>query len=477
MSQTLMSPTTKDDARYECAAYKVMLPAQIIVSDVYAGTLRLRLRGQDYLPKFPLEMPDSYNTRLTHATLYNFYKKTVEAMCGMVFRQPPQLADDVPQQIVDLWEDIDGQGTHGDIFAKELLKKQFDGHVFIVTEYPEADPNIQTLDDELAASRRPYLVAYHANQAINWDTMTIGGRVVPMQVTFKETTTERTGQFTQKEVVRYRTWRLDIVDGNYRAVWELQREQKTGSGEIILVMEKEGQTQLSRIPVAVAYGEKTGYWTSAPPLIDLALKNVEHYQDYSDYRKGKSIAGIAIPWVRNLKDGADGNKQPIGWDTLIEVDNEGEVGFAEAGGNALGAQREALEDTKADMASLGLAMLVKGNVEVTATQRVIDNAQESSQLTTIARSLQDALEESFDYIAEYLGIDEGGSINFQLDDGRLSLDPQIATMLLTAVDTGKLSLETFLTILQQGRLLPEDFDLKAELNRIHSVDVIPTVQQ
>src|SRR5262249_45119914 len=103
------------------------------------------------------------------------------------------------------------------------------------------------------------------------------GRRVLDQITFEECSYEPNGEYGEEEVKRYRVLRPGY--------WELYREIKTETGADYIV-EAAGESSLSEIPLAVIYGRKTGYLTSKPPLLDLALINIGHYQKYSDYSEG-----------------------------------------------------------------------------------------------------------------------------------------------------------------------------------------------
>ena len=54
--------------------------------------------------------------RLARTFLVNFYKDAVQNLVGRIFAQPLVFAEDTPQEILDFWENVDDQGTVGDIF-------------------------------------------------------------------------------------------------------------------------------------------------------------------------------------------------------------------------------------------------------------------------------------------------------------------------------------------------------------------------
>ena len=90
---------------------------------VYDGQRGLRDKGEKYLPKFEAERGDAdsatseYGRRLSQSYLVNFYADAVQSLVGRVFQRPLVLSDDTPDQIRELWENIDNAGTHGDVFS------------------------------------------------------------------------------------------------------------------------------------------------------------------------------------------------------------------------------------------------------------------------------------------------------------------------------------------------------------------------
>jgi len=433
---------------YHNPAYDAMNPAWQIVSDVSGGTARMRDKGATYLPQEPAEKPDAYNRRKNRSVFFNAYSRTRDALVGMVFKSDPELQDDVPEKIKKDLENVDLAGSHFDVFAKELFGDAFEGHAFILVDMQPKLPEGSTLADEQAAGRRPFWVKYKASQALNWRTSNINGETVLSQITFEEKTTEPKGKFGQEEVCRYRVFRLE--DGIVK--WELYRRTKAeGATQETIALEKEGVTTLERIPVTVVYGNRTGMLTSTPPLLDLAYLNIAHWQEYSDYRNILHVAQVPIL----LRKGATSDQQAVevGVGSVVDVPDEGDLKWCEHSGKAIESGRTELQDLEQRMALMGVSMLAqKTDANITATEIRSNNLQESSDLSTMARSLQDAIEEALGFHAAYYGIDDGGSVKLGVAESDLTLDAQMITALITAVNSQPplLTAETFLQILQRG---------------------------
>lgn len=446
---------------YKSSAYSEMSEAWAIVRDVAGGTATMRAAGETYLPKEPAEKPENYARRLNRSVFFNAYRRTREALVGLVFKKDPVLEDDVPAEIKNHLENVDLAGTHFDVFSKEVFTDAFEGHSFILVDMqPKLEGNV-TLADEKAAGRRPFWVRYKASQAVNWRTTQINGETILQQITFEECTCEPDGQYGEKDVVRYRVFWLtaDVVR------WELFRKVMEGE-KVAFISEGTGTLTLKRIPVAVVYGRQKALYVSEPPLIDLAFLNIAHYQEYSDYRNILHVANVPIL----VRKGCPTDKQnmDVGPNSLADIPTDGDLFYCEHEGKAIGAARTELVDIEQRMAMAGLSIMAqRSDSTLTATEIRRNSVERTSELSTMARSLQDALELALGFHAEYMGLPSGGSVSLGMVED-LVFDAQTLATLLTAVTTGKLSLQTWLDVLAMR--FP-DVDFSEEAAKINTGNV------
>lgn len=458
----------KDVPGYRNDAYLEMEPAWRMMYDIQGGTARMRTRGKDYLPVEPAEDLREYQSRLSRAIFFNATEKTLNSFVGMVFRKEPRLSADNPQAVIDLWENLDNEGTHGSVFCRDLFSSSIRyGHSLIYVDMPPPLPPGSTLADERMLQRRPYWVSYDAPQIVNWQYEVNDGRLVLTLLVLQELSNEPDGLYGQKKVTKFRVLRPGS--------WEVYREVTTIAGRTEYILESEGITTLPYIPVSIAYSRKTGMLTSQPFLQDLAYLNITHYQKYSDYSTYLHIASRPVLWFR----GRNQTKQlePIGPYTFFDVDQDnGHVGFAETTGSALDAARRDLEDLTKQMATLGLSLLARpANYETTATENLITKVQADSDLVTAARSLKDAIELALFYTSQYMGLPTSGSLEIESITDKLFIDPQEIQTYSSMVESGQLSLDSLWAILARAGRLPEDFDFDQEKNRITESRVIPAV--
>lgn len=391
---------------YECAEYRAQLEDLEIVRDLRAGTPALRKKGERYLPLEPEEEERDYRIRLSRAVLFNAYDRAVRSMTGMIFRRELRLEDDVPAEIrgteaeqeaaevEGIAEAIDAKGAHLTVFVKELTDAAIaEGHVFLYVDMPPVLPAGARLEDQRAAGLRPYWVQYAKDQAINWRMER--GRLT--QITFKEITKEPDGLFGEKVVTRYRV----LWPGG----WQIWIEQKSERGETVVVPEMDadgnaraGVTPFDEIPVAVVNSSKHGLLCSTPKLLDLAMINLLHYAESSDYRLYLHICSRPIPWMT----GYDKPVMHVGPYSFFKLKDGGRLEFAESTGSALGAVRTDLQDLQEHMALLSLSMLAANKPSNTATEEILDSVKEESDLMTVARSVKDGVELALKWTAQYL---------------------------------------------------------------------------
>lgn len=461
-----MADDKKNSPDYVCGAASRMITDIQIVRDVSAGTRHLRDQGEKYLPREPKEQDAAYTIRKHKALLFNAYERALHSLVGMVFRKDPELSTDVPPEMAGTeatdttpategqLEDCDLAGTHWTVFAKELFTDALrDGHAFLMTDMQQRLPDGATLADERATGLRPYWVKYKADQALNWRTDS-RGRLI--QITLEEKTIEPDGDFGETEVCRYRV----LKPGSWQ-LWKKIKDEKTGKDSVIL--ESEGPTSLKEIPVAVCYGRRLAPLVSKPPLLDLAMVNIAHYSESSDYRTYLHIASRPLLWFK----GRDKSKkvEAVGPYTIFDVSDTGQVAFAETTGAALGAARQDLQDLEAYMSVLGLAMLKQNTPTKTATEERGDQVRELSELASAARSLHDCLELGLSYWAQYANLSAGGSITLGITDDDVTMTDQEMRVWLDAAGV-LYSKETVREVFKEKGKAPESYSEEEEKKRL-----------
>ena len=471
---------------YQNEAYRRMQACWTITQVIKDGTPAVRNNKVMFLPKFENEDVKDYDVRVLMTFVNDHYAQTISDHVGLVFATQPELSKDVDQKIKDLLENIDGEGTHWQVFMQTVLEKALDyGHAVIFTDFPQVQgrpTKRQAADRKL----RPYCSVYAADQIVSWRVSTVGGVRVVTQIVFKEDFEAEDLNFGIACREQYRVLKQEVVVDEFdtpvglgKITWELFREKKdvkkrdginlisVGTGEI------KGPQQ---IPVRIVYGgPKIATLESRPHLLQLAYSVWQETQIESDYANIMHKCNVPTPVFIGRNEAGNGNKkgQPIKMGSGIDIPVGGSAMILEPSGNALAATRTRLEDLRAQMRRQG-AFVHENNANMTATEAAIYARQRNARLVRAARSLKDAGEGMLSDLAAYATPNKkGGSMSVATDFASF-YDTKFTEIALKAYQAGVLPLDAMLNVLMTGKL-PEEFDVEAVALRMMAENPPPAL--
>lgn len=449
----------KDEPTITHPDYDATAPERQLYCDVLKGTIAMR--NKNYLPKFPLENDESYGYRLMLARAFNVVGKTLATFCGLVFRKPIMFGEDVPTQIRELSENIDNQGNHLDIFARQVFEDSYDGWAVILTDSPAV--RVHDLAEQQQLGLRPYLTGYKAADVPLWDyqiNQLTKKRELSL-IVLREHRTVRRGVFLRETLEQYRVFQM--IDGRvYWQLWEEQKNNSDGKTKLVQIVNDTLLPEFDMIPIAII-----GKLGARPPMAELAYSNLDHTRTYSDYKSILHKTCVPVPFTTGL-DAAEAGKAIAG-DMMWCLPQGGTFQFAEVAGGSIAAVRACLEDLKIEMSWLGLQMLApqpKNGSQATATEVISDTIQDTSELQVRATQLKDALELSLMHIAKYMKLAKGGSLELGCSWDQMLLSNDEINTLSGLVAEGHYSLESLLWQLEKGGKLPPDITAERELERI-----------
>lgn len=448
----------QDNPSTRSGAYQRMEKAWQRLRDVFHGTHALRKAGQAYLPKAEAEHDNDYKLRINRTEAFNGLKRTITGLVGMVTRRPPTLSDEADQRIVDDCENIDGAGTAFDVLVGTVLQEGLTtGIVAILVDMPDV-PADRTKAQEQALGIRPYWVVYRAEQVVSYRTDVLGGETVLTQIVLEEKLTVPSGRFGEETRQRWRVFRLDGQAVTWE-VWEAARNQPP---TIVRAGTMGNQT---RIPVAVlVLGDRVDYLETWPPLSDLADTVIAHMNVRSDHRY--SLHKASVPILCSIGRGDTETPLVVGVNQAVDIPLGGDLKYVEHSGSALAATAQEMTDLKQEMAALGLAMLQQETRSAeTAQAKRIDKADQDSALARAARALEDTLEQGMVFHAAYYGA-EAPDVSVNRDFEKQQMDAPMVAQLSALVAQNQLSLDTLWQLLQDGSILPRDFDPEEERQKV-----------
>ena len=423
-----------------------------LITALIGGTKAMRDAGRDYLPQWPGESDDSYNTRIKVATLHPAFKRTVKVLAAKPFSKAIEPGDDVPDRIKQLFDDIDLQGRNLQAFASLVFNEALSyGISGVLVEAPIRASNIITQADEKAAGIRPFLVHYSAWNILGWRTELINGYDRLIQLRLKEYKIEPDGDYGEKTIEYVRV----LTPGK----WEIWKQ----NGKKEWVLHNVGVTNLTEIPFVMFYGMRTGAMTGEPPLLELAYQNVEHYQSSSDQQNILHASRVPILTMIGAN---DSDEITIGAAKAVKLPMGADMKFVEHSGAAIGAGRQSIIDLEERMRQSGAELLLIKPGQATATEISSDNEGNKCDLQRSTESAEDSLDQCLQFMADMFGEKDGGSVSLFKDFGVATLSDASAQLLLAANQSGKISDFTLLLELKRRGILAPELDVMEEKDRI-----------
>lgn len=431
---------------FKCAFYVDQFPRWKMIDALMGGTEQMRASGECYLPRFDTEAESNWRRRLESAVLLNYFRKTVVGYTGKPFGKPLEIPEDLDDSIEDVLEDVDGDGCDFQTFAQTGFEKGVSkGIVHALIDFPTADEDA-TAEDE--AKMQPTVTLVEA-EALIGARKGADGKLD--QIRIYECVNEPDGEFGEKTVERVR-----VIE---RDTWRVYKRDAKAKRWII---ESNGVNTLGEISLVTFRTDPEGFMRSRPPLLDLAYKNIEHWQSSSDQRNVLTVSRFPILV------GAGVNPQDpmtIGPNNYIGLrEPSASLKFVEHGGAAIAAGRTDLEDIKAEMAILGLTLLLpQQSGAPTATAKALDGAESVTELQRLVGLYENFLNECVYWIARWNGMSHEEAydlpkIRINQDYAKL-LNMDAGVQALMTARAGKdISRSALIAAMKRRNILPADFD-------------------
>jgi hypothetical protein len=450
-----------------------------VVRTVYEGTRAMREARHRYLPQHTRETDDEYERRLQCTTLHNVLRDAVQNTAARPFRKRIALTETSPE-VAQFWaEDIDLIGNSLHMFAVRAFREALlDGMVHVLVDMSIVPPGA-TKADEMALRTRPFWTLVPARDLIAaYSRFDEAGNKICYHARIRETVTELEDDFFEVEVERVRVYRLKpeedefgnpIEGGREVAVWELW--ERTSAGWEVIdggPLLKAGGEPWDRVPLETFYcGNFIDDYVATPPFLDLAWKNVEHWQSSSDQRNILTKGRFPILAASGIEDPSkllnDKGELEIGPHTaLVTPHKEAKWYYVEPQGNAIKAGAEDLKQLVEDMRIMGLDPLMPQNGGMqTATERSIDESKARAPLEQWAWEFADFISRCFDRMFEWVGLGQYvglAKVLLDIDMGLGDENKHDLQTLLQLRQLGDISRHTLYEELKRRGLLGPYFD-------------------
>lgn len=411
-------------------------PHWILIEDLMQGTYGMRKKHRRYLPQEPRELDESYDNRLARSVCPPYYQRLERMLAGMLTRKPVRLtdtADIIQEQLFD----VDLQGNDLNVWTYETTRKMVRyGHVGTLVDAPKAE-----------YEGRPYWCTYTPREILGWRYE--GSELVQLRLMEKVVLPD--GEYGEKTAEQVRV----LTPGEYK----IYQKQKNTNFELI----DEGTTSLDKIPFSVAYANRLNIMESRPPLEDIAELNLKTYQVQSDLDNQLHIS--AVPMLAFFGFPSAAEEVSAGPGEAIAFPADGRAEYIEPKGTSFDHQFKRLEQIAGQINELGLSAVLGQKLSAeTAEAKRLDRSQGDSTMMVIAQNMQDMIDNSLQFHAQYLGnTTAAGSSYVNRDFLGARLDPQEVGSLLQLYTAGTITQETLLNQLSEGEVLGDEFDVDAEL--------------
>lgn len=413
----------------------------ILIEDLLQGTYGMRRKHRRYLPQEPRELDESYDNRLARSVVPPYYQRLERMLAGMLTRKPVKLQD-VSDAIREHLFDVDMQGNDLNVWTYETTRKLVRyGHIGCLVDAP-------------SNGGRPYWCTYTPRQILGWRTEQQDGAQRLTQLRLQETVIEADpdSEYGEKQIDQVRV----LTPGQY------QIHQRQDNGEYKVT--DEGSTSLTEIPFSVAYGNRISFMESRPPLEDIAELNLKSYQVQSDLDNQLHIS--AVPMLAFFGFPTSAEEVSAGPGEALAFPADGRAEYIEPQGRSFDFQFKRLEQIAAQINELGLSAVLGQKLSAeTASAKMIDRSQGDSTMMVIAQNVQDMIDNSLKFHAQFMGQQEAaGSCTVNRDFIGARLEPADVNALLQLYTAGTITKETLLMQLSDGEILGDDFDVQEEVD-------------
>lgn len=460
-----------------------MMPRWELVADCLIGDSKIKERGTHYLP-----MPNAadqsdeniarYGLYKGRAVFYNVVANTVSGLVGQVFNADP--VSEYPPELEPMWYDVDGKGVTLIQQAKKSLTAVISkGRCGLLVDFPPAAKddvgNVRAFSRQevMDGVARPTIQFYAAPNIINWRFKQLGAKSVLSLVVLTEDYTIRDDGF---EIVRGTECRvLRLTDTNVYEVetWRRPDEKQEQAYEKVSTTIPTDSTgkPFGYIPFYFVGAQNNDANIDKPPMYDMAVLNIAHYQNMADYQYSVYMVGQPTPYfsglTQNWVDEVLKGVIQLGSAGAVPLPEGGQAGLLQATENSM--VLGSMEKLEKQMVALGAQLVEDKQVQRTLGEAKMEQAVIASTLTSCARNVSQAIEYCLVTAATFSGVEVNpDNIIFQLstDFAIAKLPPQDRQQLLSEWQGGLLAWSEARSQLRQSGIATLDDEVaKAEIEK------------
>lgn len=230
----------------------------------------------------------------------------------------------------------------------------------------------------------------------------------------------------------------------------------------------EWTTSRKDITLVTLYTKRTGFMCGSPPLLNMALLNIKHWQSQSEQDNILHVARVPLLTVFGLE---EGQELIIGSSSATSFTDRQKQGleYVEHTGSSIGAGKESLAELVEQMRQAGAKLLRTENTSTKSVDQTSEEKmQEQSPLYTMATSLEDAIDNILQIMAEYIGEKDGGNVDVrtELDVESTVFNPSAALAIQALRQGGDIRRADAIKSLQKLNIIDADADPDVVLSEL-----------
>jgi hypothetical protein len=443
---------------------KLLLSVYYLIRDCIEGEKKIKQGRTKYLPMpnaadESKENQERYKAYIERAVFYNVTRRTLAGLNGQVFYREPVV--EVPNDLDKLIADANGAGVDLIQLAKRavLFVLAF-GRAGVFTDYPATEGTV-TREQIENGEIRPTVEVFAPWDVINWQTEVKGSKRLLTLVVLRESYFYSLDGFEIKEGEQWRELRL--IDGVYTlTIWEKKSGVHTIKEGPFIPTDAKGE-HLNEIPFSFIGCENNDEFADYPPLYDLASLNIAHYRNSADYEEACFITGQPTPvfagltedWVTGVLKGS----VQLGSRGAVPLPVGGSASLLQVTANSM--PIEAMKHKEEQMIALGAKLVEQSSVQRTATEANIENASETSVLSSSATNVSKAFQFALEKAALFVGTTEEIKFVLNTDFNLSNMTPEERGQLVKEWQAGAIAFEELRTGLRKSGVATLD-DKEAE---------------
>ncbi|EAP83962.1 DUF4055 domain-containing protein [Sulfitobacter sp. EE-36] len=432
------------------------------IRDVIEGEDRLKKQGEIYLPR-PEGMTQSQFTRyLTGGSFYAVAERTLRGLVGAATRNAPVI--ELPTRLEPMRDTATFEGNSITTLIDDTLHEVMSiGRRALVLDYPQ---------EGAAPASAPLISTFDAESILDWRNELVEGRQKLTYLRLHEDDAELEDSGVEQHLVLT----LDPVYTVRR--YHVTRSKTDGSSQEVEIHEPitpvVNGKHLDHIPAVVISPYNLKVDVEKPPFLDLVNVNLAHWRVSADYYWSLFLTSQPTPWIAGSIS-EDNKPTQIGSGAFWVLPQGATAGMLEFTGAGIAAQKTALDDLTAQMATLGARMVYdgKGRNETTDTAK-LRHRSELSLLHSSVVMVEEGIRKLLKLAAEWTqpGTSDQVKVFLHRDFVTAQMDPAVLTALLKSWQAGAISHDTFLMNVKKGELMDVNRTLDDEKDMIDEDETI-----